>query len=57
MDWPHFCVITPRFMVLPGTAGNPEYKDYLFHFQGAVCGGTLSALAGLIMAGVVRLLK
>jgi hypothetical protein len=32
-DWLVFCTLQPRFVVLPGTEGMPEYRDYLFHLK------------------------
>jgi hypothetical protein len=32
-DWLVFCTIQPRFAVLPGTEGMPEYRDYRFHLE------------------------
>ncbi|MER7790450.1 hypothetical protein [Streptomyces sp. NPDC097640] len=31
LDWCLFCLVQPRFMVLPGTEGMPEYRDFAFH--------------------------
>ncbi|RNF87145.1 hypothetical protein [Streptomyces botrytidirepellens] len=33
LDWLLFCTVRPRFMVLPGTDGMPEYRDYAFHWR------------------------
>ena len=33
LDWLIFVTIQPRFVVLPGTAGLPGYRDYGFHFR------------------------
>ncbi|GLF96989.1 hypothetical protein [Streptomyces yaizuensis] len=33
LDWWLFCTVQPRFMVLPGTEGMPEYRDYAFHWR------------------------
>ncbi|MGW2330879.1 hypothetical protein ACWC5C_34725 [Streptomyces sp. NPDC001700] len=33
LDWWLFCTVQPRFMVLPGTDGMPEYRDYAFHWR------------------------
>ncbi|MBL1099306.1 hypothetical protein [Streptomyces coffeae] len=33
LDWWLFCTIQPRFMVLPGTEGMPEYRDFGFHVR------------------------
>jgi len=56
LDWLFFCTITPRFMVIPGTEGDPAYKDYRFHFRAFLVGTLLSLVAGLIIGGIVILL-
>ncbi|MER6914373.1 hypothetical protein ABT354_22110 [Streptomyces sp. NPDC000594] len=33
LDWWLFCTVRPRFMVLPGTEGMAEYRDYGFHWK------------------------
>ncbi|GAA2293194.1 hypothetical protein [Streptomyces violaceusniger] len=33
LDWWLFCTVQPRFMVLPGTEGMAEYRDYAFHWR------------------------
>lgn len=33
IDWLLFCTIQPSFVVLPGTRGMPEYRDYSFHWK------------------------
>ncbi|MFF9351509.1 hypothetical protein [Streptomyces sp. NPDC014734] len=33
LDWWLFCLVRPRFMVLPGTEGMPEYRDFAFHVR------------------------
>ncbi|GAA0958375.1 MULTISPECIES: hypothetical protein [Streptomyces violaceusniger group] len=33
LDWWLFCTVQPRFMVLPGTEGMAEYRDYGFHWR------------------------
>ncbi|MFC7908208.1 hypothetical protein [Streptomyces nigra] len=33
LDWWLFCVVQPRFMVLPGTEGMREYRDFAFHVR------------------------
>jgi hypothetical protein len=55
LDWLIFCTLTPRRFVLPGTEGNPAYKDYAFHFRGFLKGIGFSLLMGLIAAGIVAL--
>lgn len=56
LDWLMFCTITPRFVVIPGSEGMAEYKDYGFHFRGFLHGIVYSALGGLIIAGIVSIL-
>ncbi|MFF4666260.1 hypothetical protein [Streptomyces sp. NPDC001282] len=33
LDWWLFCLVQPRFMVLPGTEGMPQYRDFAFHVR------------------------
>lgn len=33
LDWWLFCCVQPRFMVLPGTEGMAEYRDFTFHVR------------------------
>lgn len=54
LDWLIFCGITPKSIVIPGTEGMAGYKDYGFHFRGFLKGTLLSAVFGLVMAGVVH---
>lgn len=56
LDWLIFCTITPRAFVIPGSEGNPAYKDYFFHFRGFLIGTALSAVLGAIAAAAVVLL-
>ncbi|OGN89530.1 MAG: hypothetical protein A2Y88_14340 [Chloroflexi bacterium RBG_13_48_10] len=56
LDWLIFCTLTPRFVIIPGSEGMAEYKDYRFHFHGFLKGTVFSILGGLIIAGVVYLL-
>jgi hypothetical protein len=55
IDWLVFCSLTPDFIVIPGTKGHHAYKDYGFHFRGFLTGTLFSAIAGLILAGIVWL--
>jgi hypothetical protein len=50
VDWLIICTITPDFVVLPGTAGMPGYKNYRMHFRGFLAGSALSVVLGLLMA-------
>ena len=56
LDWLMFCFITPSFLVIPGTEGMQEYKDYGYHFRAFLIGTVLSIAAGLVIAGVVAFL-
>jgi len=56
IDWLVFCTLTPRIIVIPGTEGNPAYKDYFYHFRGFLIGTVFSAVVGLVVAGAVWLL-
>ena len=52
-----FCLITPSFVVIPGTEGFAGYKDYGMHLRGHFTKGILYlAVSGLIVAGLVWLL-
>ena len=53
LDWLLFCYITPGFLVIPGTEGMEEYKDYGYHFRAFLIGTILSIAAGLVIAGLV----
>jgi hypothetical protein len=57
LDWLIFCTITPRFAVLPGTAGMSGYKNYGMHIRGFLVGSVLSAMLGLIIAMVVAWIR
>jgi len=56
LDWLLFCTITPGFVVIPGSEGMEEYKDYWFHFRGFLKGTIFSIAAGLVIAAIVMLL-
>ncbi len=56
LDWFIFCTLTPRFLVIPGSEGMVEYKDYGFHFRGFLHGTVYSILGGLIIAWIVSIL-
>jgi hypothetical protein len=56
LDWLIFCLITPDFLVIPGTKGMQAYKDYRFHFRAFLIGTALSIIAGLGIAGIVLIL-
>jgi hypothetical protein len=54
VDWLIFCTWTPSFLVLPGTEGNPGYKDYTFHFVAFLKGSIFSIVVALIVAAVAE---
>jgi hypothetical protein len=56
LDWVMFCLITPKFIIVPGTEEMKEYKDYAYHFRAFMKGTILSFAAGLAIGGVVSLL-
>ena len=53
LDWLLFCFITPSFLVIPGTEGMQEYKDYGVHFRAFLIGTALSIAGGFVIAGLV----
>ena len=53
LDWLIFCRINPGFLVIPGSEGMNEYKDYRFHLRGLVVGGLLCVLLSLITTVVL----
>jgi hypothetical protein len=57
IDWLLFCAVTPRFLVIRGTEGMAEYKDYLFHLKGFAVGIMLAATAGAALAAVFALVQ
>lgn len=56
-DWMIFCKINPNFMIMPGTKGNPAYKDYKYHFIGFLKGCIMSIIAALMISGIVKLIQ
>lgn len=54
LDWLIFCLITPKFIVIPGTEGAKGYKDYQFHFIGFLKGCIILAVLSLIL-GALRI--
>lgn len=53
LDWLIFCTITPSFLVIPGTAGMPGYKDYKHHVIAFITGALSSVVIAAIIAGLV----
>jgi len=56
LDWLIFCLITPKFVVIPGTEGNKGYKDYYFHFIGFLKGLLITLVLSLLLSGIVELM-
>lgn len=52
LDWLIFCLITPEFIVIPGTEGAKGYKNYRFHFIGFLKGCIILAVLSLILAAI-----
>lgn len=56
IDWWLFCNVQPRFLVLPGTEGMAEYRDYAFHWKVLVPGPLLVIPAyGVAVGGLTAL--
>lgn len=53
LDWLVFCTITPAFLVIPGTEGMPQYKDYRHHVTAFVSGVFSAVIIAAIIAGLV----
>lgn len=56
LDWLIFCTLIPRFLVVPGSQGDPGCQDYGYHLRALLIGTALSAAGGLVVAGGVWLL-
>jgi hypothetical protein len=54
LDWLLLCLITPGFMVIPGTAGSPGYKAYGHHLRGFWAGALSSVVLSALMAAGLR---
>lgn len=57
LDWLLFSIITPKFVVIPGSEGMAGYKDFQFAFRGFLTGTLFSAVSGLVIAGLVSLIS
>jgi hypothetical protein len=53
LDWLVFCMWTPSFAIIPGTAGFAGYKDYGMHFRGFLIGAALSIILGVVIGVIV----
>lgn len=56
MDWLIFCTITPKFLIIPGSEGAKEYKDYFFHLRGLYIGAPVSVVFAIILSLLVTAL-
>jgi len=52
LDWLIFCIITPAFIIIPGTQGARGYKNFRFHFTGFFKGAIIYGAFSLILAGI-----
>lgn len=58
LDGIMFCLITPSFVVIPGTEGFPGYKDFRMHLRGHFGKGLVYiAASGAVIAAIVWLIK
>lgn len=57
LDWLIFCTITPRFVIIPGTAGSKGYKDYRFHFIGFLRGAVYTLVMALVISSLLIALR
>lgn len=57
LDWLLFCTLTPRVLVLPGTEGMKEYRDYAFHARGFIRGLGFSLAISFLVAGATFTLR
>ena len=55
LDWLLFATINPRWMSLPGTQGDPAYKEYKSHFIGFLIGTGLATVLAAVIGGIVYL--
>jgi hypothetical protein len=53
IDWLIFCILQPKYIVLPGSEGNKAYKDYMFHFICFLKGCIISLMGSIIIAGII----
>ena len=57
IDWLIFCFITPGFIIIPGTEGNPGYKNYWFHFIGFLKGCVISIAGSVIFTAIIEMIS
>lgn len=56
IDWLIVCLITPKFVIIPGTEGNKGYKDYQFHFIGFLKGIIITFTMSLVISGLISVI-
>jgi hypothetical protein len=56
VDWIIFCTIQPPFMILEGTKGHPEYKNYKFHFIGFLKGIIIMSIGTILFGSLAYLI-
>ncbi|WP_163857214.1 nitroreductase [Paenibacillus elgii] len=56
LDWLMFCFITPDFLIIPGTKGMKDYKNYQFHFIAFLKGTVVYGVLCIIVAGIRMLI-
>lgn len=52
MDFLCMCTITPKFIVLQGTEGNKDYKNYLFHLKGFIKGSIYCIISAIVFGSI-----
>ena len=57
LDWLIVCRFTPRWLIIPGTEHIVMPKEYLYHFKGFLIGTVVSAIGGLSIAALLRILS
>jgi len=53
IDWLLICVITPKFVIIPGTEGNKGYNDYGFHFLAFLKGTIITLVMAFLISFVI----
>ena len=54
LDWLVVCTLTPKFIIIPGTAGNKGYKNYWFHFSGFLKGTVITLVLSMIITVLIK---
>jgi hypothetical protein len=53
LDWLIVCILTPRWLTIPGTEHVVMPKEYLYHFKGFLIGTVVSVIGGLSVAALL----